>query len=343
MIVARSEPESYRRACTTAALASAAHGLVVFALRLSATPPPFGGSGPDIQQDVEVDLVAEAEVARSAIALASPRTEEAAPERVTARIERGASSPREVEPGSSLDLAPTGASAAPVAPASSGPLVLFAPPAVDVLGRERNPFLPRSAGEAGPASTTFRSAAPEGRSAADAKRAVEGMMKAELREHDRGIGLTPEGPILAALRDATYASSSPERGRATFVAVVDAAGIVVDLRIAGANESAATKGWEDTLARAKRALVGAKLAMRGAGLTELRIAVVSEVLLPSGSEAPVAPALSASRVAITGAAPDQGVTSGVPKTVTVGTFDLSDVGARPRRVVHVRVVSSSER
>ncbi|MDF2691663.1 MAG: hypothetical protein K0S65_46, partial [Labilithrix sp.] len=186
------------------------------------------------------------------------------------------------------------------------------------------------------------SAAPNAPTGAEAKRAVERSLKDAMRGRDTDLGLGPEGPILRALQDATYSGFAPERGGATFLAVVDTNGIVVDLRLLG---SRGGRGWEDTRARAARSLSGVKLALRGAKGTELTIEIESDVRLPSGAKPdapPVSPTLTESHVVLPENAPSDGTTSGVVQTYTLGVFDLADIKAKPRRIVHARLVRLSE-
>jgi len=213
-------------------------------------------------------------------------------------------------------------------PGSAAPVMLFAPPptALGIAGSGPNPFAGSagSTGPAGPAGSaerpvpgSFHSAAPDAPTAAEMKRAVEKSMKDAMRAQDVAAGLGPEGPVLKALQDATYGGLAPEHGSATFLAVVDASGSVIDLRLVASDGAEA--GWSDTRERAMKALKGKKLSLRGGGGAELRIAVVSDVRLPSGNTpgAPVRPGL------------------------TSGMFDVTDISAKPRRIVRARLVSIS--
>ncbi len=208
---------------------------------------------------------------------------------------------------------------------SAAPVMLFAPPpgGLGIAGTGPNPFAGTAgpAGQAGsaerPAPGSFHSAAPDAPTAAEMKRAVETSMKDAIRARDVAAGLGPEGPVLSALQDATYGGLAPEHGSATFVAVVDASGSVSDLRLVASDGAEA--GWSDTRERAMKALKGKKLSLRGGGGAELRIAVVSDVRLPSGNTpgAPIRPGL------------------------TSGMFDVTDISAKPRRIVRARLVSIS--
>ena len=96
--------------------------------------------------------------------------------------------------------------------------------------------------------------------------------------------------MLTALEAATHAGFSPDRGTATFVAVIDERGVVIDLKLLSSTTSskAGERGWEDVRQRAVRTLASAKIDMRGVKRAELQIAVESTVKLPSGND-PKAP------------------------------------------------------
>ena len=241
------------------------------------------------------------------------------------RAEASATAP--IEPGS-IDPAT----------APSAPVMLFVPDpgAIGIAGSGApNPFLAR--GVSNEAAT--RSAAPEAPTADDAKRAVDRSLASARQERDGAIGLGPEGPVLASLEAATHAGFAPEHGNATFLAVIDAHGIVVDLRLLSSRGG--EHGWLDARQRAARALMGKTISLRGAVGAELTIAVDSDVRTPSGGQParPVSPAFSPSRIVRPENAPDG--TPDVVHSYTLGRFDLSDVKAKPVRIVHARLVSLS--
>lgn len=231
--------------------------------------------------------------------------------RSRSRAETPAAGTSANEPPRSDGSAPS--SDAPATPSDSSPPVTLFMPSATALGMSGdgpNPFAVAAGPRvAEPPTSSHRSAAPDAPTAIEAKRAIEQSLRDGVRKHDTGIGLGPEGPVLRALRDAAYAGLAPERGSATFRAVVDAGGIVVDVRLLSSNGN--ERGWSDARARAMRALGGTKLALRGARGAELVIAVDSDVRLPSGSN------------------------PGSP----IGTFDVTDISAKPVRVVHARLIS----
>lgn len=207
-----------------------------------------------------------------------------------------------------------------------------------------NPFL-RGDGftgphRAAPASSGFQSARPEAPTAADAKRGAERSLRDGLAARDAAIGLGPEGPVLTALTEAARSSLAPERGTATFQATVDGAGLVVSLRLVGS--TGGSDGWSDARDRAARSLAATKLALRGSKGATLTIVVESDVQLPSGTKpgAAVQPTLKNSQVTLPNAVTNNATSDSV-KTYTIGEGDLSDIGARPRRVVRARLVDMS--
>lgn len=195
-------------------------------------------------------------------------------------------------------------------------------------------------GPPGPASTVFESARPKAPTAEEANRRARTMLSDGLAARDVAIGLGPGGPVTTALEEATRGSLAPERGSATFQAIVDATGLVVSLRLVGS--TGGTDGWNDARDRAQRALATKRLALRGTKGAALTIVVESDVLLPSGAKpkAPITTPLTKSAVVLPENAPGNG-TAGVTQTITVAEGDLSDVAGKPRRVVKSRVVSIS--
>jgi len=150
--------------------------------------------------------------------------------------------------------------------------------------------------------------------------------------------------VLTALEAATHAGFSPDRGTATFVAVIDERGVVIDLKLLSSTTSskAGERGWEDVRQRAVRTLASAKIDMRGVKRAELQIAVESTVKLPSGNDPkapPIQPTMKKSVTKIETNAPGSPGGSDVVQTATVAEFDVTDIGARASRVVHAKLVS----
>lgn len=241
---------------------------------------------------------------------------------------------------------PSGLDAPPdTAPyASNGTILVFSPSIG--LGGGPNPFLVRGAGVTG--GGDGGAGAPGGVASADPmyvplEKRAEQSVKDALRARDQNIGLGLEGPVVHALEDATHAGFSPERGTATFLAVVDERGLVIDLKILSSTASSANgaRGWEDVRQRAVRSLARAKIDMRGVKRAELKIAVESEVLLPSGNR-PNGPKVHSdpkrTPMKVETNAPPSPGGSDVVVGAEVAQFDVADVGAKGQRVVHAKLV-----
>jgi hypothetical protein len=158
---------------------------------------------------------------------------------------------------------------APEAP----PLVLTVPKAgltPAELGIGSNPFLPKSAAEV---------------EAAESKRQAEAALKNTMTERDRSLGLGPEGPVLTALADGTSRSVAPVNGRAVFIATANAAGEVISLELADAEGTGGRPSWADAGRIAFEDLKKKKLRIP-AGKTRavMRIEVVSGWKMPSGQD-----------------------------------------------------------
>jgi hypothetical protein len=176
----------------------------------------------------------------------------------------------------------TSETAAP--PASAGPAESAAAPAATItvvplttaeLGiGEKNPFLPSS-----PAALAANETKEGGERA---RPAAERALKDALRERDRSIGLTNDGPVLVALKDATSTSLAPANGRAIFTVRADAQGLVLGIDL---EQASGGSGWDDARKRALEGLRGKKLPVpSGARGVNVRVEVVSDVSFASGQK-----------------------------------------------------------
>lgn len=238
---------------------------------------------------------------------------------------------------------PSGLDAPPdTAPyASNGTIIVFAP---NIGLGGANPFLVNGV-DAGSGNGTSRagSAASIDPMYIPPEKRAEQAVKDALRARDQSIGLGLEGPVVHALEAATHAGFSPEHGNATFLAVIDERGLVIDLKIVSSNASGAAgaRGWEDVRQRAVKSLATAKIDMRGVKRAELKIAVESDVLLPSGNK-PDGPKIHndikpKAMTVETNAPPSPGGADAVAGA-EVAQFDVTDIGAKGQRVVHAKLV-----
>jgi hypothetical protein len=303
---------SLRRDAIPFAVALLAHGSAVLALRIARVPPSgpsiAGASSAEPVQEVAVDVEPRTE-ANEAPASALARTEAARPPGSA-----GAAGPRDIAAkGDTTELGPSGAGS------TESPPLLFTVPSIGLDGQN-----------------VIVAAAPvaDAQNAQEPTNAATKALRDGLRERDQEVGLGAEGSVVSTLTEATHESLAAERGRATFLAVVDTGGLV-ELRLL----RSVGDGWDDARKRAARALAKKPIALRGAKRAELEIEVVSDVRLPSGAKVPVTPAFEESHVARSENVPDG--TPGVVRTQTVARFDLADIGARGSRVVHTRLVRAT--
>jgi hypothetical protein len=228
-----------------------------------------------------------------------------------------------------------------------------------------NPFLARGALSDVPPrgaqrDLTLRRAGPRGASPAEAHQKLQAALRASARRRERELGLGPEGPVLHALGDATTASQAPVRGRAVFLAVADAKGMIVGVDVVECNGE--RPGWASAAALARFALKRIKLRMpstaRGA---EMRIEVMSDWKLPSLHDPGVDSSVfsigvgagegaQSTKVAVLDVLPTvhmaeitKGLTLPVPKVAGdafAADGDLADLSARPQRVVRTKLLES---
>lgn len=272
--------------------------------------PPTERAEIAITLEGEPQLTAEspAPPATSALASAEPS---ATPERSTTRIAGAAvaGAPRS-EPVREAITAPAGAenrpSGAPGAAPSGSGIAIPIPYSDAELGiGGPNPFLPRR-----------EEKAPTGGPDHPAARAMRGTGLAR----DRELGLGPEGPAIAALTEATTSSIAPLRGRAMFVVRTGGDGVVSAIDLV---DSEGGSGWVDAGRIALERLRGKKLRIpSGATGMNMHIEVRSEMKLPNGENAPFGGRLGE---------------NDMPE-LTIP--DVSNIGSKPRRVVHARAAGT---
>jgi hypothetical protein len=166
--------------------------------------------------------------------------------------------------------------------------------------------------------------------------------------------------VLAALGEATSASTAPVSGRAVFLAVADATGTIVGIDVVECDGGRA--GWAATAELARAALKGKKLRLPStARRAEMRIEITSASKMPSGHDPgadvtlfglPVAKGegKQSTKVSVLDPIPKirmvelaPGLSVPIPQievNVLAVQGDPADIGAKARRVVHTRLIES---
>jgi ribosomal protein S8E len=233
------------------------------------------------------------------------------------RKERTDPSARPIEPGGTNDpgaesptsqgpvlTAPDGEGSDWTAPPGEG----WLPPGLGPLGPVylTPEFLAQS--KAGPAAPTR---APE------AKKVDRGVAKkildATLRGEDKklGLDLPAAGTVASLFRAAVLASDAPATARAQFQVALGPGGVVKSVKVLSAS-AGKESSWQTIAATVKAQLASQKLALTGryAKGAVIVVDVKSKMQMPSGAE----------------------VDAGIELSLTQ-KFDLSDIGAKPKRVV----------
>jgi hypothetical protein len=283
-------------------------------------PQPRAPSEPQAETEITVTLESEPPAPLPGASRARERADE--PPATTAEARRPSSRAATPAPGPEAtsgvvaSVEPSAAASASERPASGPPgsapsggaasPIPFTAAELGIGGTNgRNPFLPR-AEEKPPADGADHPAA----------RAMRGTGLA----HDRELGLGPEGPAIAALGDATSRSIAPLRGRARFVVRTGGDGLVLGIDLL---DSDGGPGWSDAGRIALESLRGKKMKLpRGATGMNMHIEIRSEMKLPNGENAPV------------------GARLGDNKMPEFTIPDVSNIGQKPRRVVHARAVGT---
>jgi hypothetical protein len=282
------------------------------------------------KSQTEIDVVLDAEPVEIAAAVA-PEQASTEPGRA-----RSGAAPRSSAPLSAseseveVDAAPAGAGEAsadetPAPPAASAQAPHLSLAALGVDGQ--NPFLDRG----DPA--TARAA-----KAARVKRRLDHALAQGLNDKDVAVGRGAGGPVLRAFEAATYASTAPLNGSASFVLVIDSSGKLVS-SVLGKTDGD-REAWARVARQTVQALAQRKLQVPRGKSVQLAIEVTSHLELPSGADPGVE--LSAQGVPLK----KGGGPRSTKLNITIFPFptatvygDPADIGSRPRRMVHAHVVS----
>jgi hypothetical protein len=161
-----------------------------------------------------------------------------------------------------------------------------------------------------------------------------------IHERERLNGSLTSGPVAQELERSTRGDpGSPFEGRAVFAIRVDEVGLVVSVGVA--ESSGDRRAWDDVAKRVLNALAQRRVHMPpGAKGVAMNIEITSKVTLPSGARVPLSIGSGAGSAV-------RDMTKGkfdrAPETPGIfgGSFDLSDIGAHPMRIVGARVLSEN--
>jgi hypothetical protein len=147
--------------------------------------------------------------------------------------------------------------------------------------------------------------------AAEARSRDVGGLRASLDQHDAELGLGSAGPVVSVAHEVLQGAPVPNRSRAVLEVVADAMGRVTAVRAVDVDVD--RTAWDEATRAMFSALLAKKMHVKpGAKGVVVRVSVKVAIELPSGT--PVGPEFTG-----------RGILS----------FDLADIGAVPRKVVHV--------
>ncbi len=353
------------------ACAIVAHALAAFFVARSRLPVASHGDAPP-PSTLEIEVSQEA-LPRSDTPAAPPaETPPAVAAVVPPQSAPGAQArEREKESAPPNDTVATGGDGSPsdgtatAAGASGAPAAAGSASAGNGAPGGHAPLSLGALGLAGPNRYMGNSHDQDGPTPEQMARSLEKKIAEDLMVHDRALGLGADGPVIAALEVATAAGTTPVNGRAVFRVIADSEGTVTELVAVDVSEGRGA--WEEAATRALRDLKGKKLRMpihgKNAKGVSMHIEITSANKMPSGAD----PGTDVTVLHIP-IKKGEGKKSArvdlldpIPKVVTVDPpadstspvklphqevqwtiinmqGDLSDIGARPRRVIHGRVL-----
>jgi len=173
----------------------------------------------------------------------------------------------------------------------------------------------------------------------------EHLLREALDAHDRALGLGSEGPLVSAAHEAASPALAPDVGSATLEIECDGSGGGITARVVSATGNAAA--WNGVARELVRLVSSKRLHVPpGARGVRTTLSIVAEKALPAGEK----------RISAPGAVPDdvpqaepvcdgEGLArrcvGGMPLGTTQTIGDLSNIGARRSRIVHVRVLGET--
>ncbi len=156
-----------------------------------------------------------------------------------------------------------------------------------------------------------------------AQKKLDAQLSGAVDAKDQEMGLGSGGPVASAAHDVSSGADVPEVGSATIDVETDASGMVTEAHLVEATDHLA---WSKVAGKLKKRLAATPLKVpSGAGGVTVRVKITAAMKLPSGAPS------------------GQPVTVG-PKYVGVGgTFDVADIGQKPRRMVGVIILRETRK
>jgi hypothetical protein len=174
--------------------------------------------------------------------------------------------------------------------------------------------------------------APAGEAPDNVAPGIETSLLEALDARDRELGIDMQGTLVSTAEDVVRSADPGLLGRAVLEIDVDPSGDVTGVRLVDATALRST--WEGVASRIGEALRAHPGAPRKHA-QRVRLAVTAESRMPSGArpDRPIEPYVKLGSHGAGPARPDPAVGVGAH-------FDVSDIGARPLRAVHARVVGT---
>jgi hypothetical protein len=181
---------------------------------------------------------------------------------------------------------------------------------------------------------------PEANEAAEIADNVNHAIMDPIRAHESENGSLASGPIVNELESTTrHLAGSPFEGRAVLAFRIDELGLVVSASVE--DVSGDRLAWEEVAKKTFNALAQKRLVIpHGSKGVAMRVELTSKVALPSGARhamSVASPAVDAVGNVLHGQFDRPVDTPGI----VAGSFDVSDIGAHPARVVGARVLSET--
>lgn len=156
-----------------------------------------------------------------------------------------------------------------------------------------------------------------------AQKKLDAQLSGAVDAKDQEKGLGSGGPVASAAHDVSSGVDAPETGSATIDVETDASGMVTEAHLVEATDHLA---WSKVAGKLKKRLAATPLKVpSGAGGVTVRVKITAAMKLPSGAP---------SGKAVTAAPMGLGVG---------GTFDVADIGQKPRRMVGVIILRETRK